>query len=59
MANDFPLGPIPEIRNLDANQISPVLGQLVAAVNAGGIGGPTGSTGPAGPAIGGYLVLPV
>ena len=47
-------GPIPAILNIDANQISPVLMQVVDAINAG----VTGFAGPAGPAGPGYLTGP-
>src|SRR5271170_2123060 len=57
----YPEGPIPEIINLEPNQQSVVLKQLVDWVNAGGstngvagptgpTGGTTGAVGPTGPA---------
>ena len=49
MAYPFPDGPIPEIRNIDDNQISIVLKELVDFVNAGGYNALTGPTGPTGP----------
>ena len=49
MANPFPGGPLPAIRNADTNQISTLLKGLVDYVNSGGISDYTGGTGPAGP----------
>ena len=48
MANPFPDGPLPVIRNADANQISPLLKGLVDYVNSGAAVGYTGPTGPTG-----------
>ena len=46
---EYPDGPIPEIRNMDDNQINVVLKQVVDAINSGAVAGTTGITGPTGP----------